>query len=95
MLDSNRKGYAVMNKELTAYSLEDESLEVCKRYCRNDSVIAERIPYKIGYSIRVVWHKFWKPLYFKYDQKNILWLHWNVRKEFSHKTGKIVYRGAV
>jgi len=92
MLDSHRKGFAVMNKDLTAYSFEDESLECCKKYCRNNDVIAEQIPYKIGYSIRIVCHKFWKPFYFKYDLKNILWLHWNIRKEFSHKTGKIVYR---
>lgn len=92
MLDSNRKGFSVMNKELTAYSFSDESLDCCKRYCRNGDVIVERIPYKIGYSIRIVWNKFWKPFYFKYDQKNILWLHWTIRKEFSHKIGNIVYR---
>jgi hypothetical protein len=92
MLDSHRKGFAVMNKDLTAYSFEDERLEHCKRYCRNNDVIVEKIPYKIGYSIRLVWHKFWKPFDFKYYQKNILWLHWSIRKEFSHKNGKIVYR---
>jgi hypothetical protein len=69
MFRDNERGYAVMTKDLHAFSLEDSSLEVCKRYCRNDYVIAERIPCKIGYSIRIVWHKFWKPFYFKYDQK--------------------------
>ena len=92
MLDSNRKGFAVMNEKLTAYSFEDESLECCKKYCREGSVIAEQIPYKYGYSIRIVWRKFWKPIYLKYSQKNILWLHWNINREYTHKTGKIVYR---
>ena len=92
MLRSNERGYAVMTKTLDAYSLEDASIEVCKRYCGDDDVIAERIPYKIGYSIRITWHKFWKPFYFKYDLKNILWLHWSITKEYSHRTGRIVYQ---
>lgn len=50
MLDSNERGYAIMTKDLDGISLQDRSIEVCKRYCRNDYVIAERIPYKIGYS---------------------------------------------
>ena len=92
MLDSNRKGYAVMNKDLSAYSFEDESLENCKRYCYNDSVIAERIPYICGISIKFMWFEYWKPFYFKYGMNNILWFHWSIRKEYLHKTGKIVYK---
>lgn len=92
MLDSYRKGFAVMNKDLNAYSFEDESLETCKRYCNPGYVVVEQIPYVMGFSVRIVWHKYWKPFFFKYDEKNILWLHWSIRKEYSHKTGKIVYR---
>lgn len=91
MLDSNRKGYATMSKDLKGLSLEDESLDTCKRYCRNGDVIAERIPYHYGYSIRITWHKPYKLLSLKKWDKNILWLHWSVRKEFTHKTGKIVF----
>jgi hypothetical protein len=91
MLDSNRKGYAVMNKELNAFSFMDESLETCKRYCRGEYVIVEQIPYKVGYLIRFVWYKFYKPFCFRYDQKNILWFHWSITKEYAHKKGKIVF----
>lgn len=48
MLESSRKGYAVMTKELDAYSFEDESLEACKRWCMSGYVIVEQIPYVMG-----------------------------------------------
>ena len=92
MLQSNRKGFAVMTKELDAYSFEDESLKTCKEYCRPGYVIVEQTPYVMGYSVRVVWHKFATPFYFKYSYKNILWLHWSVEKVYGHRVGKIVYR---
>jgi hypothetical protein len=91
MLESNRKGYAVMNKGLNAYSFEDESLSICKKYCREGYVIVERIPYKYGFSIRVVFRKFYSIINFKYSEKNILWVHWSIRTEYSHKIGKIVH----
>lgn len=92
MLSSNRCGYATMNKELNAYSIEDESLETCKRYCRGTDVVVERLPVVRGFSIRIMWYKFWKPIYFKYNPKNILWLHWSINKEYFHKNGNIVFR---
>ncbi len=92
MLDSNRKGFAVMNKELDGYSFEHESLEKCKEYCYNTDVITEQIPYVYGFSIRVVWRDYYKPIEFKYGNNNIFWLHWNINKEHTHKTGKVVYR---
>ncbi len=92
MLDSNRGGFAVMNKELTSYSFEDESLETCKKYCRKGDVIARQLPYKAGFSIKVMWYKWHKPFQFKYQHKNIFWLHWSVNNEYLHKTCEIVYR---
>lgn len=91
MLDSNRKGYAVMNEQLTGISFDSEELETCKRYCRNGYVIVERIPCVVGFSITFKWYRFWKCFQFKYNPKNILWLHWSVQKEYAHKNGKIVY----
>ena len=41
MLESHKKGYAVMSPDLTAIAFEDESLENCKRYCFNGDVIVE------------------------------------------------------
>lgn len=93
MLRSYEKGFAVMNKELNALSFEGD-LETCKRYCRNGDVITERIPYVYGFSIRVVWHKFWfRPISFRirYREANFFYLHIKWYKEFTHKTGKIVY----
>lgn len=95
MLDCYRRGYAVMNKELNAYSLESEDLYTCKTFCREDSVVVERIPYVNGIQIRI---RFYKPYrwieYYKHNsQFNIGWLHIQWLKEYAHKNGKIVYRG--
>lgn len=94
MLDRQRKGYAVMTEELDAYSFEDESLETCKRYCRKGYVVAEQIPVAYGFSLRVTWHKYHKPIYLKlrWREMNIFWLHIRWNKEYTHKTGKIVFR---
>lgn len=94
MLRNNEKGYAVMNKQLDAFSFEGD-LETCKKYCRNGDVIAERIPYKFGISIKITWHKYWaKPIRFKKcdGRANIFYLHFNWYDEYTHKTGKIVYK---
>lgn len=91
MLYGKMKGYAVMDKQLTGWTFENESLERCKRYCGADYVIVERLPIKIGFSIRIYYGKFWKPFSFKYGDKNILWIHWSISPEYSHKSGKVVY----
>jgi len=94
MLHSTETGYAVMNKELDAFSFEGD-LETCKRYCRNGDVIAKRIPYKFGISIRITWHKYWsKAIQFRkrYREANIFYLHLNWNNEYMHKTGEIVHR---
>ena len=57
MLDSRRKGYAVMNAELTGIGFVDESFDNCKRYCFNGDVIVDAIPKKCGFSFRVRYHK--------------------------------------
>lgn len=91
MLRSRDFGYAVMNKKLTAIGGEFDDIETCKRYCVSGDVIAERIPYVRGFSIKVMWYEFHRPFNFKYGHYNILWLHWNVSKKYLHKTGKVVY----
>ncbi len=90
-LKTRDRGYAVMNKELTGISLSGYSIEELKPYCRKDSVIAERIPKVCGFSIKVLFFKYHKPFHFRYNMKNILWLHWIVSTEYCHKTGEIVY----
>lgn len=91
MLKDNEYGYAVMNKGLDAFSLESADIEICKKYCRGDDVIAERIPYTCGFSINIMWYKFYKPFSFKYQPFNILWLHFWFGKKKLHKTGRIVF----
>lgn len=91
MLRTNEHGFAVMNKELDAYSLEDINLETCKKYCKNGYVIAKRTPYVAGFSLRVMWYRWHKVIDFKYSIKNVLWIHWNTYKEYLHKTGEVVY----
>lgn len=51
MLDSRRKGYAVMNAVLTGIGFVDESFDNCKRYCFNGDVIVDAIPKKCGFSV--------------------------------------------
>ena len=94
MLSNNEHGYSVMNKELNAYSFEDISLETCKKYCRNGDVIAKQTPFIAGFSIRIMWHKWYKMIEFhkRYKSGNIFWVHFYWNNEYLHKTGEIVYR---
>jgi len=96
MLLSYRRGYAVMNKTLDAYAFEDESLECCKRYCRNGDVIVEMIPVVCGFNLRIFRLKDYRPrtLIEYRDFANLLriWkLHIQWGKEYRHRHGRIVY----
>lgn len=95
MLDSSRKGYAVMTEDLSGINFDAETweLEKLKKMCGKGYVVAERIPKHHGYHITFYLWKFYKPFCFKKDRvKNILWFHWQSFKRYFHKTGKIVYR---
>ena len=95
MLASYRPGFAVMSRDLTAYSFEDESFETCKRYCRNDSVIVEQIPYVNGLCVRFrKWPHRWGRMihYDKYSRSLYVWkFQVQFEKEYFHRNGKIVY----
>lgn len=93
MLQSYERGFAVMTKELDAFSFEHRDLETCKRYCRNDCVIVEQIPYVCGFSLRIMWlrHNFGLR-YDKYSRRLSLWhLQIQLTKEYTHKNGNVVY----
>lgn len=93
MLHSNERGYAVMNKSLDAISFDHYRLEKCKEYCGNGYVIAERIPKFYGINLRVVWHGHWyKTIKLNFWDGNIFWINWSLAKQFTHKTGKVVYQ---
>lgn len=94
MLEGYLRGYAVMNKELTAYKFSDESLDKCKRYCRDGDVIVEQIPSVYGIQIRIRFYKPRKWIYYdKYLRElNIGRLHIQVVNEYCHKNGKVVYQ---
>ncbi len=94
MLENYRKGYAVMNKDLTGYSIEDENIETCKRYCRNGDVIVEQIPYVSGFSLTFIWYEWYKMLEFnsRYERANIFKLHFRWKYEYLHRIGEIVFR---
>jgi len=94
MLRSYERGFAVMSKTLDSYSFEDKSLETCKKYCREDDVIVEQIPYVNGISIRITWCKYFgRPLHFhkRHREANVFKLHFNWSSETAHRIGKIVY----
>lgn len=95
MLKSYKYGYAVMTKDLDAYSFKDMDIEKCKKYCRNGYVVVKQIPYVAGFSIRIMWHDFYKPFCFKFKYHNILWVHWNCNKEYLHKVGDVVYENQI
>jgi len=94
MLNSYEKGYAVMNKELNAYSFESTSLETCKSYCREGSVIVERISYINGLSLNFTWSKWykWFSIEKRYREANIFKFHLTWIYLRTHRNGKIVYR---
>ena len=92
MLHNREHGYAVMNNTLTAFSIEGIDIESLKRYCNNGEVIVKRTPYVCGFSIKFLWFKWHEAISLKYSMKNILWVHWVFNKEYSHRTGAIVYR---
>lgn len=93
MLPGYMRGYAVMTRELDAYSFEHEYLEKCIEWCRKDCVVVEMIPQVCGFNIRVWWSKYSDGIqYDKYSRWLCLW-HLNIQynKEWCHKKGKIVY----
>lgn len=96
MLRDYERGYAVMDKDLSGYFFEDVDLEACKRYCRDDAVIVEKIPYVCGFSLRVWVSRFNHGLNFdKYTRRLSLWrLQIQAGKEYEHRNGKIVYRAS-
>lgn len=94
MLRNNEPGFAVMNIELNAISFEHIDLKVCKEYCYGESVIARRIPVVCGFSVKIMWYGWYKPISYRYGIGNFLWLHFSFWKEYLHKTGEIVYRGS-
>ena len=90
------KGYAVMSEDLSSYRIESEYLHVCKEWCPEGWVIAERIPLTVGFNISITLLPFEKKYPFDFNKNRpiqILWLNIFIRKEKRHRTGKIVYRG--
>lgn len=92
MLESSRKGFAVMSSDLKSFSYESENYKDCLRYLYKGSVIAERIPKVIGFGINFWWlSDYCKPIMLRRNrQKNILWLHFDIHKNYTHRTGKVV-----
>lgn len=95
MLGEREYGYAVMTRTLDAYSLMDGNLETCKKYCREECVVVEMIPYVCGFNIRL-WisrYPFGRPIsYDKYSSRLSIWkLNIQFGKEYDHKKGKVVY----
>ena len=93
MLESNRKGFAVMSSDLKSFSFESENYKDCLKYLHHGDIIAERIPYVTGFGFNLWWFKsgFCKPLRLrKRGINNILWLHFDFHKNYNHKTGRII-----
>lgn len=93
MLLEQYHGYSVRSRDLSGISFESESLNDCKRWCRDDSVIVELIPIKCGFNFRV-----WLCDYnggVEYDKYSHCLTLWKLRiqciPEYKHKVGKIVY----
>ena len=93
MLKNNEHGYAVMSKNLDAYSFTHIDFETCKKYCSNGDVVARQIPYKSGVSISIKWIKPYKWFEFKRKCKrmNIGWIYITWDYNYDHMTGEVVY----
>lgn len=81
-----------MSSDLKSFSFESEDYRDCLRYLRKGGVIAERIPKVIGFGFNFWWlSDYLKPISFhRYRQKNILWLHFGMHKNYTHRTGEII-----
>jgi hypothetical protein len=95
MLSSDEFGYAVMTRDLKGISLSDRDIEICKRYCRGDSVIVERIPVKCGIAVSLLniypFTSFHKIKSKDYLSIYILWFNISFMIRYKHRTGKVVY----
>lgn len=95
MLYNDQRGFAVMNRSLTAYSFESENLKDCKRFCTKEDVIVERIPVVCGFNLRVWISDYRNKKLFEWDKYSrrliIGKLNMQFGKEFKHKFGKTVY----
>lgn len=93
MLYNYERGYSVRSRDLHTISFESQSLEDCKQFCRNGSIIVELVPVKCGFNLRVWVSDYNRGL--KYDKyansicigKLVIQVH----PEWKHKIGKIVY----
>lgn len=96
MLNSRDFGYAVMSADLKGISFDDPILDTCKKYCFNDSVIAERIPIVNGFSISFSFfpqkQKFGVHKTTGFLSVWVLWFNLGITKNYRYKTGRIVYR---
>ena len=93
MLYNYQRGYSVRTRDLSYISFESQSLEDCKRFCRDDCVVVEAIPVKCGFNLRV-WRSHYNCglSYDKYAKILNLWrLRIQVDAEWDHELGKIVY----
>lgn len=79
MLNDYESGFAVMNKDLTGYSLDGLTIKGLMPYCRNDDVIVEWIPKRCGISISIQFLKWYRPMI----RKHYLYIH---------KAGKVVFK---
>ena len=93
MLYGYQKGYSVRTRDLGGISFESESLEDCKRFCRDDHVIVELFPTRCGFNLRVWLSNYNCGLnYDKYANCLNIWkLKIQLTPEYSHKVGKVVY----
>ena len=93
MLYDYQRGYSVRSRDLHSISFESQSIEDCKRFCHNDSIIVEMIPVKCGFNLRIWFSDYNRGI--KYDKyANSLYLGKlviQVTPEWKHKIGKIVY----
>ncbi len=92
MLDSYRRGYAVMTHDLSAFAFESETLEDCKRYCGQGYVIVERIPVVNGFSMTVECRKYYHKWISFHREFNLFQLHIRFWKHYTHKTGEVVFK---
>lgn len=93
MLPNYQEGYSVQTRDLSGISFESQSLDDCKKYCREDTVIVKLTPVKCGFNLRIWYSKSNRGIkYDRYCKCLSLWkLNFQIIPEWSHKVGKVVY----
>lgn len=93
MLESNIRGYAVIDPKSGGIAFASPELDRCKYFCRKGYVVVEAIPKKRGFNLCVMYHPS-HPWFKKYYRSIYLFkTHFSWAPVFVHEYGtEVIYK---